>query len=228
LTELQHRDENGVEPFGSAFDGHEKVVPVHDGMDAVIHHNEEESAGRGGDVGMPAVEKDGDVMIPMKKNEGLFVNDDEECVEQFGEFAEDKELDPESGGSGSVERRGVVAQVIAEGVVSQIVEELGSRSDGADPGKETETQVPEGEKTSPAPRRSTLHVSLTPEDQDDVGDACPNGDHGTVLHPCQCGDGIVEPFKREVGERQSRVEAREFSVFYAEAVRANAFCGDVS
>lgn len=68
--------------------------------------------------------------------------------------------------------------------MSQIVVELGSRSYGADPGKETETEVPEGEKASPAPRRSTLHVSLTPKDQDDVGDACPNRDHGTVLHPC--------------------------------------------
>ena len=66
----------------------------------------------------------------------------------------------------------------------EIVVELGCGADGPDPREEGEAQVPECEGASPAPGWFGFHEVLAREDEDDVGDAGVDGDHGAILHPC--------------------------------------------
>ena len=68
------------------------------------------------------------MMIPVQKDEGLLVNHNEKRIHQFGEFGEDKELHPETGGSRSVRYDGVGAEVVAEGHGGEVVEEVGGCS----------------------------------------------------------------------------------------------------
>mmetsp|Transcript_16602 Transcript_16602/g.20686 ORF Transcript_16602/g.20686 Transcript_16602/m.20686 type:complete len:96 (-) Transcript_16602:534-821(-) len=81
LTYLRNCDNNGVEPFWFHFDCHEKIVTVHNRVDGVIHGDEEESTGRCGHIGMPAIEKDRDVMIPVEEDKFFLVDNYEECVD---------------------------------------------------------------------------------------------------------------------------------------------------
>lgn len=49
-------------------------------MNRIVHHHKEDARRRFGDVRMPAVEQDRNMMVPMQEDEGLLVNDDEECI----------------------------------------------------------------------------------------------------------------------------------------------------
>ena len=65
LTKLHECHKDGVEPLGTPLHCHQKVVSVHDCMNRVVHDDEEKTTGAGGCVGMPAVEDDSDMMVPM-------------------------------------------------------------------------------------------------------------------------------------------------------------------
>jgi hypothetical protein len=94
LGYLQDRDEDWFEPAGTALDGHQAVVPVHDSVDKVVHHHKENTTAAFGHVRVPTIQQDRHVMVPMQKDERLFVYHNKEGIEQFGEFGQDKELDP--------------------------------------------------------------------------------------------------------------------------------------
>ena len=71
-------------------------------MDRVVHGTKH-NAGRGlGDVGMPAVQQDRNVVVPVQENEFLFVNDDEKGVYELGKLRQDKQLYPQSSRSTAV------------------------------------------------------------------------------------------------------------------------------
>ena len=55
LRDLENRYKNGVKPLGAHLHGHQKVVTVHRGVDAVVHDDKENTGGRGCHVGMVAV-----------------------------------------------------------------------------------------------------------------------------------------------------------------------------
>lgn len=52
-------------------------------MDAVIHHHKEDARWGGCYVRVPAVQQDGDVVVPVQKDKWLFVNDNEKGVNEF-------------------------------------------------------------------------------------------------------------------------------------------------
>lgn len=52
-------------------------------MNSIIHDDKKEARWRHGHVRMPAVQQNGDVVVPVQEDEWLFVNDDEERINQF-------------------------------------------------------------------------------------------------------------------------------------------------
>jgi hypothetical protein len=86
LCYLHKGNPHGVEPLGFAFDGHQKVISVHDGMDRVVHGGHVNSNGRGMGESVPGVEKHSNVMVPMQEQDFLFVDNEEKGINQFAVF----------------------------------------------------------------------------------------------------------------------------------------------
>lgn len=83
LRNLSHRDPFGVEPSRLGPNRHEKVVKVHDSVHSVIHGGNEDAHGRKFVVAVPQKVEDRSVVEPVKENELLFVNNDEECIQKL-------------------------------------------------------------------------------------------------------------------------------------------------
>jgi len=83
LTNLGNRNPNGLEPFGFAPYRHQKVVKVHNGMDCIVHGAKDDTRGRILQVGNPAVDQHGNVMVPVKEDERFLVYNNEERIKQF-------------------------------------------------------------------------------------------------------------------------------------------------
>ena len=62
---------------------HETIVKIHDCVDAIIHHDKENARWTRGDIGMPAIQQDGNVVVPMQKDQLFLVNDNKKGVNQF-------------------------------------------------------------------------------------------------------------------------------------------------
>lgn len=114
LRDLGDGDEHGGEPLRLLLDGHEEVVAVHDGVDGVVHGDEEEAGAGLGGVRVPAEKEDGDVVVPVEEDEVLFPCDDEEGVNELGDLREDEELYPEATGAITEANLGVLAEVLLE------------------------------------------------------------------------------------------------------------------
>ena len=91
LANLRHGDPDGLEPLGLAVNGHEKVVKVHDGVNTIVHGAKDHA--RGGIVEITKVAKGQyrDVVVPMQKDERLFVDNDKERVNKLTDAIEEKE-----------------------------------------------------------------------------------------------------------------------------------------
>ena len=91
LRDLCHRNPDRVEPLRSELHRHQEIVTIHDCMDGVVHHNKEDSRWRCRHVRMPAVQKDGDVMVPVEEDQRLLVNNNKERIDKFTETQREKE-----------------------------------------------------------------------------------------------------------------------------------------
>jgi hypothetical protein len=54
-------------------------------MNTVVHDDKENTWWRRCNIGVPAVKQDSDVMVPVEENEGLLVDNDKECINEFTE-----------------------------------------------------------------------------------------------------------------------------------------------
>jgi hypothetical protein len=69
LRNLSYRNDHSIHPLWFQLDSHEKVIAIHDTMDGIIHGGKVNARGRLCDIGMPAIQENGNVMVPMKKND---------------------------------------------------------------------------------------------------------------------------------------------------------------
>mmetsp|Transcript_18978 Transcript_18978/g.41348 ORF Transcript_18978/g.41348 Transcript_18978/m.41348 type:complete len:92 (+) Transcript_18978:558-833(+) len=91
---------------------------------------------------MPAVEEDGDVMVPVQEDERFLVNYDEEGIKQLREFAKDEKLDPKTRRSAPVCDLGILAQIISKAHGTQIMEQLRQCPGHTYPRKCRQTEIP--------------------------------------------------------------------------------------
>lgn len=68
LRQLQHRDRHRQHLRRVLAHAHQRVVRVHYTMDAVVHHDEPTSRGRVFREGIPGVQQDGDVVVPVQED----------------------------------------------------------------------------------------------------------------------------------------------------------------
>ena len=83
LGYLRNGNPFGVEPAGLALNGHEEIVKVHDGVDAVVDGGVNETGRTVRDKGVPRAEQDGDMVVPVEQHEVLFVGNDKEGIKEF-------------------------------------------------------------------------------------------------------------------------------------------------
>jgi hypothetical protein len=68
LGYLSNRNPFGIEPLWFAFDGHQKVVKVHDGVDTVIDAGINQTGWTVGDKCEPGAQQYGDMVVPVQQH----------------------------------------------------------------------------------------------------------------------------------------------------------------
>ena len=90
LRNLHHGNNLGIKPFRADSERHQTIITVHGGVDRVVHGDKKDTVRRGGDIGMPAVQQDGNVMVPVQENEFFLVNDNKKGIEKFAACAQER------------------------------------------------------------------------------------------------------------------------------------------
>ena len=169
LRDLRNRNVHRLEGLGLAIDRHQEVVKVHNRMHSVIHDTKDQADRCLGDVGSPAIQQHGDVMVPVQEYEFFLVDHNEERVKEFGKLGKNKELHPKSRRTRSIESLGVKAKVLSQTVVDQIAQKMGRRANKANCRKNREPQVPKCHQTSQVPWLASAKVPLTENDKGAIG-----------------------------------------------------------
>lgn len=125
LYKLGKSNKDWVHPLGLHLDSHQEVVTIHHSMYGRVNSHEDDTGWSSGDVGIPGIEEDSDVMPPVEENKWLLVDDDEKCVEKFSKFTPHEKSDPQSSGSISVSNLGADTEKVTRFSDSDIVQKMG-------------------------------------------------------------------------------------------------------
>jgi hypothetical protein len=83
LCYLSNGNPFGIEPFGFAFDGHKKVIEIHDSMNSVVDGTVDQSWRTMCDKGVPGAKKNRDMMIPVQEHQLLFMGHNKIGIKEF-------------------------------------------------------------------------------------------------------------------------------------------------
>jgi len=97
LGELAGRDDHGYLAGGRVPQGAESVIRVHNGVHAVVHHDEPAGGRRVLGVRVPRVQQYRNVMVPMQEDERLLPQHYEHCVSQLWQLRQHEHPRPEPG-----------------------------------------------------------------------------------------------------------------------------------
>lgn len=90
LCQLQWRNDHWDETWGIEASRLQRIVAVHHGMHAVVHHYEPTGGTSVLGVAEPRVDQHSDVMIPVQEDQGLLTQYDEYRIAQLRQFAQHK------------------------------------------------------------------------------------------------------------------------------------------
>lgn len=123
LEELGSGDAHGDPAWHAEFQGLEGVVAVHDTVHQVVHADEPAGSGDVVGVGVPGVQENGHVMVPVEEDEGLFPQHDEHCVSQLWNFAQREHPVPETSHA-VVQETARYADGVMEAMIAQDIEKF--------------------------------------------------------------------------------------------------------
>lgn len=150
LTDLTVGNPHRVEPLRSLLDGHQEIIKVHESVNGIVHCTENDTRRSAERVRMPAVKKYGHVMIPVKEDARLLVNDKEKCIDKLRELAQDKKHDPQSTCTLAISRNWISTEVFVYTLGCIIVHELRKYTDETDDGESGEEHVPQSQGFTPS------------------------------------------------------------------------------
>lgn len=149
------------------------------------------------DIGMPTVEKHTDVMVPVQENKRLLVNDNEECINQFRELAEDEEKHPKSSRSGSILRFRIIAIEFLQRIVTENVEQGRCSPDNTHCREERQSKIPQGHGCSPVPWIPFCKVGFASRNENGIQEHGSNRNIRVSCHPRMDFDALERFFNAE-------------------------------
>jgi hypothetical protein len=99
------------------------------------------------------------------------------------EFAEYKELHPQSSRPRAVEIFRIKAKVFGHRVVIKVVHQLRKDPAKANGRKDGQTQIPQGHRRPPVPRGSVLEIGSSSDNKHPIQDDSDDWHHGMRYHP---------------------------------------------
>jgi len=110
-----------IEPLWLHLSSHQKVVKVHDAVDAIVGHTKDNTHWLFPDETEPTEEEHSDMMVPMKEHEWFLVYHDEKGIQKFTKFAEDKAENPMDIAPHPKHTQGIIRDGILKAVIVQVV-----------------------------------------------------------------------------------------------------------
>ena len=158
LRDLTACDDD-VDPFGYVeTKSSATVICVHGRMNSIIHENEPSAGCCKVTTREPTVNENGSVMVPVKKDELLFTQNDKERIEKLGHLAQYEQPSPAATHTMSII---VIANGMIDAFVQYCVYELGPNSQCAYHTKQSEHKVPSDKSASQIKFLSRFHEPLS-------------------------------------------------------------------
>ena len=210
LRDLEQRDDPRREPLGHHAHGLEEVVEVHHRVHGVVHGHKVQARGGLGDIGVPAVQQHGHVVVPVQEDQRLLAKNDKQGVHQLGNLGQNKQLSGKTRSTVSIGNVTRLAHRLNEWLRGNTVKHVRHSADRAVETEQGEEQVPSRQSTNKTKRLHIGHDLLSEEAEEHVhNDASHGNDVFVVSHGIEQRHRIEALLKITIERLQSGVVVEE-------------------